>query len=114
VNGIVHVTGGGLIENPPRVYNDTLAFALDCAAAPLPPVFGWLRDQGRMELFELARTFNCGIGLIIYVEADKANVVLQALKNGPEPHALMIGKLVSRNGGDAVILENSDHWLGQA
>jgi phosphoribosylformylglycinamidine cyclo-ligase len=114
VNGIVHVTGGGLIENPPRVYDDTLAFKLDCASAPLPPVFGWLRDQGRMELFELLRTFNCGIGLIIYVEADKADAVLQALKNGPEPYALMIGKLVSRGGGDAVILENSDHWLGQA
>ncbi|MDA8797858.1 phosphoribosylformylglycinamidine cyclo-ligase [Alphaproteobacteria bacterium] len=114
VNGIVHVTGGGLIENPPRVYDDTLAFTLDCAAAPLPPVFGWLRDQGRMELFELARTFNCGIGLIIYVEAEKADAVLQALKNGPEPDALIIGKLGNRYGGDAVILENSDHWLGQA
>ena len=114
VNGIVHVTGGGLIENPPRVYDDTLAFTLDCAAAPLPPVFGWLRDKGRMELFELARTFNCGIGLIIYVEADKADSVLQALKNGPEPDALIIGKLVSRDGGDSVILENSDHWLEQA
>ena len=67
-----------------------------------------------MELFELARTFNCGIGLIIYVEADKADSVLQALKNGPEPDALIIGKLVSRDGGDSVILENSDHWLEQA
>ena len=84
------------------------------AAAPLPPVFGWLRDQGQMELFELARTFNCGIGLIIYVEADKADAVLQALKNGPEPDALTIGKLVSRDGSDAVILENSDRWLGHA
>ena len=62
----------------------------------------------------MARTFNCGIGLIIYVEAHKADAVLQALKNGSEPEALIIGKLVSRNGGDAVILENSDHWLGQA
>jgi hypothetical protein len=40
--------------------------------------------------------------------------VLQALKNGPEPDALIIGKLGNRYGGDAVILENSDHWLGQA
>ena len=67
-----------------------------------------------MELFELLRTFNCGIGLIIYVAADKADAVLQALKNGPEPEALIIGKLVSRDEGDAVILENSGHWLGQA
>jgi len=114
VSGIVHVTGGGLIENPPRVYDASLAFKFDCAAAPLPPVFGWLRDEGRMELFELARTFNCGIGLIIYVDAGKADAVLDALRAGPEPEALIIGSLVTRDGGDAVILENSEHWRGQA
>ena len=67
-----------------------------------------------MELYELARTFNCGIGLIIYVKPDEADAVLHALKNGPTPDALIIGMLVSRDGGDSVILENSDHWLGQA
>jgi phosphoribosylformylglycinamidine cyclo-ligase len=67
-----------------------------------------------MELFELARTFNCGIGLIIYVDAGKADAVLDALRAGPEPEALIIGSLVTRDGGDAVILENSEHWRGQA
>ena len=71
VSGIVHVTGGGLIENPPRVFDNSISFQLDCASHPLPPVFRWLRDNGNMELSELARTFNCGIGFIIYVDATK-------------------------------------------
>ena len=114
VSGIVHVTGGGLIENPPRVYNSSLAFQIDCAATPLPPVFCWLRDEGNIELFELARTFNCGIGLIIYVKPEKVDQVLWALKSGPDPNALIIGKLIERDGGSAVTLENSDNWLGKA
>ncbi len=114
VSGIAHVTGGGLIENPPRVYDSSLTFQLDCATAPLPPVFCWLRDTGNIELFELARTFNCGIGLIIYVEPRKADQVLQALKAGPEPNACIIGKLIERDGREAVILNKSDNWLSKA
>ncbi len=110
VSGIVHVTGGGLIENPPRVYDNELSFRLDCTAIPLPPVFCWLRDAGNIELFELARTFNCGIGLIIYVHPNKADVILQALKAGPEPEACIIGGLIERDSKDAVILEHSEHW----
>ena len=78
----MHVTGGGLIENPPRVFSDKISLRLDCTATPLPPVFSWIRDTGDMELSELARTFNCGIGLIIYVDASKADEVLEALKPG--------------------------------
>ena len=110
ISGIVHVTGGGLIENPPRVFDKELSFRLDCATNPLPPVFRWLRDTGNMTLFELARTFNCGIGLIIFVEANKADKVLNALKAGPEPEARAIGMLIQRGRKSAVILDNNDQW----
>ena len=113
VNGIVHVTGGGLIENPPRVYHDDVALKIDCAARPLPPIFAWLRDQGAMELQELARTFNCGMGLLIFVDSGKSDAVLTALQNGPEPDAWVAGKLTHRNKSAAVMLEHSDSWLGQ-
>ena len=113
VNGIVHVTGGGLIENPPRVYDDDLALHIDCAARPLPPIFGWLRDQGAMEIHELARTFNCGIGLLIFVDSNKSDDVLIALQNGPEPDAWIAGKLINRNTDSAVVLDQSDSWLGR-
>ena len=112
INGIVHVTGGGLMENPPRVYNDDLALHIDCAARSLPPIFGWLRDQGAMEIQELARTFNCGIGLLIFVDSKKSDDVLGALQNGPEPYAWIAGKLTNRNTNSAVVLDQSDSWMG--
>ena len=111
ISGIVHVTGGGLIENPPRVYNDDLALHIDCSARPLPPIFGWLRDQGAMDIQELARTFNCGIGLLIFVDSNKSNDLLNALQNGPEPDAWIAGKLTNRNADSAVVLDQSDSWL---
>ena len=110
VSGIVHITGGGLIENPPRVFDDGVSFRLECATTPLPPVFSWIRDTGNLELLELARTFNCGIGLIIYVDASKASEVLHALQTGPEPEAYIVGDLVTRYDQPAVILDGVDHW----
>ena len=111
INGIVHVTGGGLIENPPRVYNDDLALHIDCTAQPLPAIFGWLCDQGTMEIKELARTFNCGIGLLIFVESSQADEVLGALQNGPEPDAWIAGSLSNLATDSAVVLDQSDSWL---
>jgi len=113
VSGIVHVTGGGLIENPPRVYDADLAFEMDCAAAPLPPLFKWLRDGGNIEPLEMARTFNCGIGMLIFVAADNAEAVLAALRAGDEPaepDAVIAGSLTARGDGPAVILHNLDQW----
>ena len=66
-----------------------------------------------MELSELARTFNCGIGLIIYVNASKANEVLHALQTGPEPEAYIVGDLVTRYDQPAVILDGVDNWRRQ-
>ena len=113
VSGIVHVTGGGLIENPPRVYSDNLAFDINCALYDLPPVFGWLRNGGNMELHEMARTFNCGIGLIIFASPDKAETMLADLHADVEPDATIIGALRPRNDTKAVVLNNSHHWQGK-
>ena len=113
ITGIVHVTGGGLIENPPRVYDDDLALHINCAARPLPPIFGWLRDQGAMVTHELARTFNCGVGLLIFVDNNNSDDILCALQSGPEPDAWIAGKLTNRNTESAVVLDQSDSWLSQ-
>lgn len=103
VTGVAHITGGGLIENPPRVYDDALAAKLNLKARPLPPLFQWLKQAGNISNYELARTFNCGIGMLVYVTADKADDALKAITMTGED-AFMIGEMVARD-DEAVILE---------
>ena len=71
VKALAHITGGGLVENPPRVLADGQVLHLDLAAWPLPPVFAWLARAGRLGAMELLRTFNCGIGMILVVEPGR-------------------------------------------
>ena len=78
LNGLAHITGGGLTENLPRVLPDGLAAAVDLSAWSLPPAFQWLADEGNLELSELLKTFNCGIGLVAVAETSKADAVADA------------------------------------
>jgi phosphoribosylformylglycinamidine cyclo-ligase len=110
VHGIVHVTGGGLIENPPRVYDDEVSLVLDLATKSLPPLFSWLQATGNIETYELARTFNCGIGMLFFAASDSADALLAALVEGPEPDAWIAGRLIERESQPAVILQNSESW----
>jgi phosphoribosylformylglycinamidine cyclo-ligase len=75
IKALAHITGGGLIENIPRVLPAVLSVEIDLAALPFPPVFGWLKAAGKIEVPEFLRTFNCGAGMIVIVpEADAAQV----------------------------------------
>ena len=110
VHGIVHVTGGGLIENPPRVYDDDVSLVLDLATKSPPPLFSWLQAAGNIETYELARTFNCGIGMLFFTAPDSADALLATLVEGPEPDAWIAGRLKERESQPAVILQNSESW----
>jgi len=110
VTGICHVTGGGLVENPPRIYGDDLALHIDCKSWDLPPVFRWLASGGGVTASEMARTFNCGIGMLIFVSADTADACLAALRDGPEPDAWVVGQLGARGDGPAVTFSDQSHW----
>ena len=94
VKAVAHITGGGLIENPPRVIREGLQARFDWAAWPLPPVFQWLQITGGVSDHEMRRTFNCGIGLMLVVEASQAAPVLAALLNAGED-AFIIGELAA-------------------
>ena len=84
---------------------------LDLAACPLPPLFRWLRDSGNIETMELARTFNCGIGMILFTGKDNAPSLLADLQSGPEPGAWIAGQLEVREAAaQAVALVNSESW----
>ncbi|MGD9828032.1 MAG: phosphoribosylformylglycinamidine cyclo-ligase [Hyphomicrobiaceae bacterium] len=84
VKALSHITGGGLSENLPRVLPDGLAAHVDLAAFAMPPVFDWLKREGRIAEAELLRTFNCGIGMVVVAEAARADAVSNALRAAGE------------------------------
>jgi phosphoribosylformylglycinamidine cyclo-ligase len=84
IKAVAHITGGGLSENLPRVLPDGIAAHVDLARIKAPAVFGWLAAQGRLDDPEMLRTFNCGIGLVMVVEAGKADAVMTALRDAGE------------------------------
>jgi phosphoribosylformylglycinamidine cyclo-ligase len=92
VKGVAHITGGGMIENPPRAIAEGLVPRFDWNAWPLPPVFDWLQREGGMDDRELRRTFNCGIGLLLIVGKGQAAQVLGALLDAGED-AFVCGEL---------------------
>ncbi|MFQ5985716.1 MAG: phosphoribosylformylglycinamidine cyclo-ligase, partial [Alphaproteobacteria bacterium] len=95
VKALAHVTGGGLVENPPRVLAQGLAVEVDAAAWPLPPVFRWLKEAGRIVPHELTRTFNCGIGMAVIADADAVGKVERVLAETGET-VFTLGRVVPR------------------
>ncbi|MFC0634373.1 phosphoribosylformylglycinamidine cyclo-ligase [Brevundimonas balnearis] len=92
VKGAAHITGGGLIENPPRCVAEGLKAVFDWEAWPMPPVFQWLAETGGIDAHEMRRTFNCGVGFILIVAPENAEPVLAALLNAGEA-AFVCGQL---------------------
>jgi phosphoribosylformylglycinamidine cyclo-ligase len=95
IKGGAHITGGGLIENPPRAVVDGLNPKIDWSAWSPPPVFDWLQKTGGVSDHELRRTFNCGVGFMLIVAADQAPAVLESLLNAGE-YAFVVGELAVR------------------
>jgi phosphoribosylformylglycinamidine cyclo-ligase len=107
VKALAHITGGGLIENLPRVLPNGCAAEIDAAAWPLPPIFAWLKRAGGLEPLELARTFNCGIGMMAVVGADRAAEATRILTEAGES-VFRIGRIVAGSGAPAVTLLGAD------
>jgi phosphoribosylformylglycinamidine cyclo-ligase len=80
IRGLAHITGGGLVENVPRVLPEGLGARLDASAWPLPPVFAWLAREGAVPIDELLRTFNCGIGMVAIAAPEAAETTADALR----------------------------------
>ena len=74
IKGMAHITGGGLLENVPRVLPENTVAEIEKAAWPRPKLFTWLQQEGNVDEKEMHRTFNCGIGLVIVVAAVDAGV----------------------------------------
>jgi len=107
VKALAHITGGGLIENIPRVLPKTMRVRIDATSWQAPPVFKWLAQAGNIDALEMARTFNCGIGMAVIVAAEKAEQATVLLSQMGEK-VFRIGAVEAcREGEQQVILENT-------
>jgi phosphoribosylformylglycinamidine cyclo-ligase len=104
VLAMAHITGGGLIENPPRVLPQGTAMRIDTRAWPEPPVFSWLREAGQIAPREMYRTFNCGIGMIVVLRPEHVPAAIEQL-HGAGLGAMQIGVVEAGEGAPVVHLE---------
>lgn len=104
VHALAHITGGGLLENLPRVLPLELSAQINTSYWPRPPIFDWLQQQGDLSEQELYRTFNCGIGMVVCVDKAEAENTLGFLTRMGET-AWLIGQVAPRTGdGPQVVL----------
>ena len=102
VKALVHITGGGLMENIPRVLPDGLTAEIDCDSWNIPPVFPWLAELGPVEGREMVRTFNCGIGMAAMTASQDAPAVEATFTTAGET-VTRIGRVVPRRSGAAAV-----------
>ncbi|HBW82808.1 MAG TPA: phosphoribosylformylglycinamidine cyclo-ligase [Gammaproteobacteria bacterium] len=102
VSALAHITGGGILENLPRVLPQSLAARVDVDAWSRPAIFKWLQDSGNIEEREMMRTFNCGIGMIAAVRSAEVQIALDSL-NKDSQCAQVIGEVVSRSAGSEAL-----------
>ena len=100
VKAFAHITGGGLVENLPRVLPEGLRAEIDLAAWSLPPLFAWLAEAGGIAEAEMLRTFNCGIGMVAVVAPDRAAPLAAVLEEGGIP-VRVIGRVGPADGARA-------------
>ena len=95
IKGVAHITGGGFIENIPRMYSDDLAAKIDTSSWNVPPIFDVIEKAGKVAHAEMFNVFNMGIGMVLAVDESKAEEALSTLSENNET-AYVIGKMVER------------------
>jgi len=95
IKAMAHITGGGITDNLPRALPHGTAAVVDTAAWPVPPLFRWLQESGRVPADDMMRTFNMGIGLILVVARDHAEAVADELAARGGRDARVIGEVIA-------------------
>ncbi len=97
VKAFAHITGGGLLENIPRVLPNNLAVEIDCKTWNFLPVFSWLKNLANIDALECLRTFNCGIGMVVVLDKNNAKQAIEKLTEQGE-EVFTIGRVIERTG----------------
>ncbi len=101
IKALAHITGGGFIENIPRVLPRGLSVSLDLDRVPILPVFKWLATSGDVSEQEMLRTFNCGVGMVAVVDANAATAAIEEFTGNGEI-AVRLGEVIATNGNTRV------------
>ncbi|MGH1402699.1 MAG: phosphoribosylformylglycinamidine cyclo-ligase [Alphaproteobacteria bacterium] len=96
IKGMAHITGGGLTENIPRILPDGLSAHINVETWELPEIFKWLKQQGNLESSDIARTLNCGIGMIVICDKNQVDAIEKELVRNGESVS-RIGEIVKQN-----------------
>ena len=104
IHAMSHITGGGLLENIPRVMPENTRAQIHQSSWELPAVFQWLHQQGNIEINEMYRTFNCGVGMVLVIDAEDAEQAIEILCAAGES-AWKLGEIVSNPGRPDVVIE---------
>ncbi len=105
IHGMAHITGGGLIENVPRVLPEGLSAEIDCTSWELPPVFKWLIKAGNLKPNDMGTTLNAGIGMVVIAAAAHKDALIKSFEDSGET-VYEIGKITK--GDEPVILNNAE------
>jgi len=100
VKGMAHITGGGLLENVPRVLADNLTAVLKKDAWVMPPLFQWLQQAGNVDAQEMYRVFNCGVGMVVIVAEEDVGMAAEQLRATGET-VFDLGTIEARAAGQA-------------
>lgn len=99
IKGMAHITGGGITENVPRILPDNTVANINTDSWSLPKLFQWLQQAGQVQMQEMYRTFNCGIGMVIIVDAKEATTIQHFLQQQGET-VYQIGTVQTRQGNE--------------
>jgi phosphoribosylformylglycinamidine cyclo-ligase len=101
VKALAHITGGGFVDNIPRVLPEGLGVSLDLDRVPVPPVFKWLAASGKITEAEMLRTFNCGIGMVVVLDRGAAKAASECFSAQGET-VVQLGEVVAAKDGARV------------
>jgi len=99
IHGMAHITGGGLIENTPRILPDNIAAEFDVASWKIPPIFKMIQKKGKVNWHEMYRVFNMGVGMVVFVSKEDSIDILSKLSD-----AFIIGRAVARKANNNQVI----------